>query len=465
VSTNPASRISTRRFRVGLISTISVLALACAGLATASVLQGPRIQGAQVNVAQAVVAPTALRVVFDEAVAPVAAADVSVTPRVPVTVQNDRDVVLVTFGAALRYDTTYTVTIAGVRAAAGGVQVDVSHRIRTPAFQPTWLQRAPSGDRILTATPGGDQVTLFTGARIQDYLVLDSAAVLVLTLDDSGATEASIVATDGSGNAEQLTLPGDAPGRIDVLERVGTDVLYTFSSLDDDSSSDLPVFDDTLFRLDLSGTHISDEVAGLDGKPLSVDGVIPVPGGTDAFVHTRSEDVLRYQPTGSDPPTLVAKYQELTALTGDGRLSVKDAFGWLAYSLADGSESRLEPAPLASGETPFVADVIPLSDGRQIERAVVPKGDYSAFDSFIAIDDGSRSAPLYRMPDGGGSIIDYSVTPNGQYLVAEVSPGGDSFESSDGYATGDRPRDVQTIVIDVGSGEVAAQWPGSHPRW
>jgi hypothetical protein len=163
----------------------------------------------------------------------------------------------------------------------------------------------------------------------------------------------------------------------------------------------------------------------------------------------------------------VSKYLEMTALAGDGnRLSVKDAFGWLAYSFSDGSETRLNAAPLVStGVVPFIADVIPIRDGRQIERAVIPNGDYTSFDSFIALDDGKHSSPLFRMTDGTGSIIDYAVTSNDQFLVAEVSPGGDTFDASDGYAAGARPKDVQIVVIDIAKGTVAAQWQGSHPRW
>lgn len=462
------TRISTRRFRTGLIATIVTLLLACVSLGTASVLQGPRIQGAQLNLAASVVAPSSMRVVFDEAVAKLTAKDVKVTPAIPVVVQNDKDVVLIKFQRALDYDTSYTVSIAGVTAAAGGVSVDVSHRIRTPKFMATWLQRDPSGDRILSGTPGGTTTTLYTAARIQDYLVLDATAVLVVTLDDAGASVASIVATDGSGNIEQLTLPGGDPGRIDQLELSGTNVLYTFTSLSGgDASNGVPAFDDTFFRLDLTGTHISDPVNGLDGKPLSVDTVIPIPGTTAAMLHTRGGQVLRYDTSSTDPPTLVGQYQEMTALASDrNRLSVKDAFGWLAYDFTDGSETRLDAAPLATtGVVPFIADVIPVRDGRQIERAVIPKGDYSSFDSFIAIDDGKHSSPLFRMPDGGGSIIDYAVTSNDQYLVAEVSPGGDTLAAGDGYAVGARPRDVQVVVVDIWKGTVVGQWPGSHPRW
>lgn len=474
MSTSPASRTSTEAarlrlardragFRRGLIGAIVVLALACAGLGTASVLQGPRIQGAQIDLAAAVTAPAPLRIVLNEAVAPIDAADVTVTPDAAVTLQGDGNVLLVRFAGPLEYDTTYRVDLAGVTAAAGGVTSDLSHEFRTPPFTATWLQRSPSGDSIVTGSPGGDPAVVYTAARIQDHLPLDGSAVLVVTIDDADASQAAIVATDGSGNAEQLVLPGT--GQIEQLELAGTDVLYTLTS--SRVGTELPEFDQTLFRLDLTGTHISEPVMGLDGEPMAVDRIIPIPGSTAALVHTRAGDVLRYDPASGEPPTLVAQYLEMIALAGDRhRLSVKDAFGPLIYDFDDGSETRLDPSPIVGTDAvPFVADVIPVRDGRRVERAVLPNADFSAFDSFVAIDDGVAASLLFRTSDPVGSILDYRMTANDRFLVAEVSPGGDRFEASDGYPAGARPRDVTIVVIDIWAGTVVAEWPGSHPRW
>jgi hypothetical protein len=479
VSISPANRISIEaarrrtqqaqaQFRGRLIATIVVLALACAGLGAASVLQGPRIEGSQLDLSAAVSAPSSLRIVLDERVAPLAEDGATVEPETPMTVQDDGDVVLVQFERPLEYDTTYTVTLAGVRAAAGGVTVDLRHEFHTPPFAPVWVQRSESGDRILTGALGAEPATLFTAARIQDFLPLGGDALLVVTLDDADASHASIVATDGSGNEEELLLPGGEPGRIESLELAGTNVLYTFTSLGSaDEDSGIPAFDQTLFRLDLTGSHVSEPVAGVAGDPLSVDSIIPVRGTTAALVHTRAAEVLRYDPAGEEPPSLVGEFSEMVALAGDRhRLSVKDSFGPLIYDFDDGSEARINPSPdAATGVVPFIADVVPVRDGYRIERAVVPNEDYSAFESFIAIDDGTSSSVLYRTPEVAGSVVGYRMTANDRYLVAEVGPGGNSFDTSDGYAGQSRPRDVITVVIDIWAGTVVAEWPGSHARW
>lgn len=450
-----------------MISVVAVLALACAGLGVASVLQGPRIQGAQIDVAAAVFAPTPLRIVMNEAIATVDTADITVTPDAPITVQGDGNVLLVRFDSALEYDTSYRVNLVGVSAAAGGVTADLAHEFRTPPFTLTWLQRSASGDRILTASPGAEPTAVYTATRIQDYLPLDSAAMLVVTLDDSDSSRAAIVATDGSGNEEELTLPGSSPGRITELELAGTVVLYTFTSAAASGPSGLPEFDRTLFQLDLTGTHISVPIAGLDGSSMSVDTVIPIPGTTTALIHTRAGDVLRYDPTAGQAPTLVAQYLEMVALAGDRhRLSVKDSFGPLVYDFDDGSETRLEPSPMVGTEAvPFIADVIPVRDGRRIQRAVVPSVDYTSFDSFVAIDDGFGASVLFRTVDPAGSIVGYRMTANDRYLVAEVSPEGDRLEFNDGYPAEARPQDVVVVVIDIWAGTVVAEWQGSHPRW
>lgn len=479
MSTPPATRISTeaasrrielgrRRFRRGLWSTIVVLVVACAGLGTASVLQGPRIQGGQLDVAESVAGPALLRLVIDEAVAPIDASQVEVTPDVGVTVQSDRDVVLVRFDRALDYATDYRIRLTGVQGASGGVTADLDYGWTTPGFVPTWLERAGSGDRIVRGAPGVTPETLFTGERIQDYLMLDGAA-LVVRLDEQGTSLADIVATDGSGNREELVLPGGAPGRIALLTQAGTNVLYSYTTLDPEAATDagLPEFDDTLMRLDLLGSHISEPVLGLDGLALAVDTILPVPGSTAVLVHTRAGAVLRYDPAGTDPPTLIGAYSELVSIAADGRrITVKDAFGHVVYDLVDGTETRVEPSPVEGGTTvPFVADVVPLSGDRYVARAVVPNEDFTAFDSFVALDDGTSSRLLFRTSETGGSILGYRVTANERYLVAEVSPGGDTLAAADGYEADPRPRDVTVVLIDLVTGEVAGEWPGSHTRW
>ncbi len=108
--------------------------------------------------------------------------------------------------------------------------------------------------------------------------------------------------------------------------------------------------------------------------------------------------MLRYDPASGEPPALVAEYREMVALAADRhRLSVSDAFGPLIYDFDDGSETRLTPSPIVGTDAvPFVADVIPVRDGRRIERAVLPIADFTSFDSFVAIDDGTAASLLFR---------------------------------------------------------------------
>lgn len=429
-------------------------------------MQGPRVEGAQVDIQAAIVAPASLRIVFHEAVAPLGDAAVTVTPDTPVTVQQDRDVVLVHFDSALEYDTSYHVHIAGVRAAAGGATVDVDQVVRTPPLQLTWLERAASGDRIVTATPGSEPGVVYSGNGIQDFLPIDAAAMLVVT-GGGGTSRASIVAIDGSSNSEELESPGGTPGWIGNLQSAGTDVLYTFSSSTSDPSTSVPLFDHALFRVDLTGNHVPELVTGLGGGALAVDAIIPIPGTSAAYVHTRGGDILRYESGSTEPPALVARYAELVALAGDRRrLSVTDTLGPLIYDLDTGAETRVQGSPsVTTGVPPYIADVVPVRDGRRIERAVVPNLDFTAFDSFIAIDDGASSSMLFRTADPAGDVLRYQVTPNDRYLVAEVSPAGDSPSVSDGYAVEARPRDVTLVVIDIWAGTLVAEWPGLLARW
>lgn len=456
-----------RRFRRGFWATVAVLALACTGLGAVSVLQGPRLQGGQVDEAAAVRGPVMLRLVVDEAIADLGPAQVSVEPAAPYRVQVDGSVVLVRFERALDYATSYRVELTGVTGTSGGARSDLAHEFTTPELVATWLERSASGDRILRGAPGGAPETVHTAERIQDHLDLDGAAALVVRLDDAGASVAEIVATDGSANREELLLPG-APGRLAHLTRSGLDVLYTFTTLDPDRAErdGLPVFDEVLFRLDLGGAHISEPVLALDGSPVTADAILPIPGTGAFLVHTRAGDVLRYDPAAGQPPTLIGAYPELVSLSADGRrMVVKDALGHLVRDLADGSETRIQPSPAEDGTVPFVADAVPLSGDRFVERAVVPVEDFTAFDSFVALDDGTAARMLFRTAEPSGTVLGYAVTPNERYLVAEVSPGGDSLAAGDGYEAEGRPRDVVIVLIDLVTGGVAAEWRGSHARW
>lgn len=459
MSTSRPSRTSTEvRFRRGLIGTIVALALACAGLGTASALQGPKLQAAQLDLVAAVAAPASLRLVIDEAVADVAADDVQVTPDVPHTVSTDGDVVLVHFDQALQYGTRYAVTVAGVTAPAGGASADLTHDFRTPAATVRWVQRDPSGDgsgdRIVEAAPGAEPTEVLATPRIQDFLTLPEA-LFTVTLDDAGLATAQIVSLDGS-NREDLTLPGS--GQISLLEYSGTTVLYTFTS----AGEGVPAYDDTLFRLDLSGTHLSDPVVGLDGTALSVDRLIPIPGTTQVLVHQRSGDLLRLDTSTADPPVLVASYSELGSLAADAhRVSAADAFGQVIYDLDDGTEERVNPTPLGDA-IPYIADVVPLSGGRWLERAALPSADFTSFDLSVALDDGTAATPVFAAA-GDGRILGFRVTSNEQYVLAEVSPAG-TDATSDRYGGSQRPLDVTLVMIDLASGDVVGEWPGSHAR-
>ncbi|MEO8261190.1 MAG: hypothetical protein ABI566_01360 [Pseudolysinimonas sp.] len=136
----------------------------------------------------------------------------------------------------------------------------------------------------------------------------------------------------------------------------------------------------------------------------------------------------------------------------------------MIYNLADGSESRIDPSPMRGSQAaPFIADPVPFSGG-WIERVALPNADQTSFETFVAVDDGTAAEVLLQAGDLG-AVLDFWLTANEQYLVAEIAPTGNFFESSDGYATGARPRDVETVVVDMATKEVVSTWIGSHPRW
>ena len=389
----------------------------------------------------------------------------SASPRdVPFTVDADGDVVLVHFGGALDYDTNYRVTLAGVVAAAGGAAADITYDLTHAGIPGRRCWCAPTGAiascrslRRRARRCCTREIASRTSSRFPARCSSSAST-------STGTAFASIVATDGSGNAEYARPARRGAGAHRELARSPARACCTRSprSIRRAPPRRLPVFDQTCSGSTSRARTISDR-AGADGAPLAVDTVIPVPGSAEVLLHSRAGERAPVRPGSGDAPTLLAAYPEMVALVG-GRAR---ALGERRVRPADlRPRRRLREARRAvaartdTGAVPFIADVIPLS-GDRLDRArrgartrTSPRSTASSRSTT-----GPSRSTLYRPGGRGGSILDFRLTANERYLVAEVSPGGDSLEASDGYETDARPRDVTTsssIVVDRRRGRAVA---------
>jgi hypothetical protein len=457
-----ATRTSTDagRFRRTLLVTIAVLALACAGLGAAAILQGPKLRGSHLDTTAAVAGPgQQLRLVLNEAVAKVGVAQLRITPAVPATVQTQDSVVTVQLGAALASSTRYAVELRGVTSARGGPASTVRTELTTPAFSFTFLRRGDV-DRILTTTVGGAPRQLYQATGIQWFVPVSGALVVATTTADRQS--ALTLVQPGSALTERFALP-DA-GRINGLTAVGDRVLFTLTSA---TADPVPRYDHTLFLIDLAGSHTPQPVTGLDGKALDVDDWTAVPGSGSIILHGIDTAVWRYTPGTADPLAPLGTYQQLGGLAPDQqRLGVQDAAGPLSLDLASGKPSPVT-VTLADGSTPYADAVVPLDATHQVVRisAAPPSPGAGSVSQIVETGGPGGAARVVAKPTGTAPlIIGYRMTGNGQYVVLEFQPDEFTYDP-DSSPVNQRPTGITTDVVEVATGKVVAQVTGFDAVW
>ena len=452
---------SPRRFRRGLIATLAALAVVCATLGAASILQGPKLQGAQLDAAAAAGGPgQQLRLVVNQAVAPVTAADVTVIPAVPVTVQSQGSVIAITFHSALDYATDYRVAVAHVTSPRGGATAVLHTLVKTPAFGFDYLVRGTTTDRIIHATVGSPtRSVLYEAPGIQNFVPLDGAMVIVRD-DGNHGSQIDIVQLHGA-NVETLTLPDS--GTVNAITVAGTDILYTFTSTRADP---IPQYYQTLFKVDLQAQHTSVPVNGLDGKPLIIDSWQPVPGTGTLLLHGIDESLLRYDPASPTPPVPFGYVPIMGGLSPDQkRLGTVDAFGANSLEISSGTSTPINAAAI-DGNVPYADVPTPIDGAHAILRLAIEHD--GTFTPEIALNTTASgvitSKKLYRPSGTTPQIHNYRLTANGRYLVVEFEP--DYLHSTpDGSYANRQPTSVTTDIVDVTTGATVLEVAGFGARW
>jgi hypothetical protein len=82
----------------------------------------------------------------------------------------------------------------------------------------------------------------------------------------------------------------------------------------------------------------------------------------------------------------------------------------------------------------------------------------------VAVDDGTEGRVLYQTPNLAGSIENFHVSPNGQYVAIEVVPViADSV--SDGYGVDPRSTSITTVIVEIATGLVVRSVDGFALLW
>jgi len=438
----------------------------CAVFVALSFVHGPKLESAIVDSERVVTAPNQqLRLFANQAVSDVDPEQVEISPAAPFSVMVENDIIQIQFTGLLAFDTDYTVTVTGVTSRYQDRESDFRHAFTTSPGVFTYLDRADPArpgqrDRIVNIGVSGDErQTIFEAERIQDF-VMFPGAVAVVTLGEDGAGSLSVVsladrATQSLGVPRNVTLDalGSAPDS-GILA-------FTVTSLDRNA----PEYTDTLFTVDLEGAPDAAPVVGLDGTPLEVLDWTFVSAGGAAVARTVDETILQLDLADGTPATPLGSYTDLITVAPDGgEIVVADTYGAIALSLSTGEERRL-PTPPIDGVPTFGGDIELLGNAQgRLQQVAILDEDTGRFVSFVVVTDGEIVRILYESPDGKGSIEDFAVSPNGQYVAITVIPNV-STSVADGYAVDPRSTSISSIVVEIATGAVVRSVEGFGVEW
>ena len=464
-----AAAEAVRPFRRALAITVVALVVFVAGFAGLNYLQGPKLSSGSVDAGRVVAqGGQQLRLFANQSIRTVAKKHVSVNPAVPFTVSTSGAVIAVQFTDRLRYGTKYSVRVSDV---ANAFQPRVStfdYTFTTAPAEIYYLDRADPAtgagqdDSIIrTGLSGNERTVVYSAPRIQQFVVF-AQAIAVTTLADDGTSSLSLVGLS-SKLVEQIPLPG--AGTIDELQGESNAGLlgFVFTSAGPAAARE---FNSVLMRIDLSGAHTVAPVPDLAGTPLKALGWGFLGGSTSIIAQGEDQTVLLIDASKSAPPVPLGQYTELGRSSPDGKtIVVSDVFGKIAYSLADGTKTRIPSLPIAGAST-YGGDVTLLGkDMARVQQvAVFDSATGGKFQSYLVFESGTTARVLYQTKDDAGSIEGFSISPNGQFVAVNVIP--DYANSvSDGYPVDAQSTSIRTVFIDIASGAVVRSVEGSDESW
>ncbi|RFA07994.1 hypothetical protein B7R54_01240 [Subtercola boreus] len=496
---------TARRFRILLYGSIAVFALLAAGLVALNLTQGPRMTAAQLNVATSVErAGQRLLLQANEVIAPVADAQVTVSPAAEVKTTTNQTSIQIEFTGILAYNTTYTVTATGVRSTSLDATSTFSYSFTTPDANVFTLLRGQPDDRIeRSSLTAGTGETVYSAPNISLFTTLGQKLV-VATTDSDGYDLLDIVSPDGSAASIPVQLAG--PGTVTGLVSSAKSNLfgYTYRAA---PSPYYPTSDDQLYIYDTTlGQAYSIPVTGPDRELLAVQSWAFLPGttslvvqdpggalflvdalglldGSSAAVEVGSADALLgflpntktlvTETAGSastidfaQPGTPVTAPFALAAAPPNGSLAAPataaaaaaatggPATGAAAEATAPGEPAALTGAPAATGGTggATAAHPEPLDASGTI---VTPGPDATTLQKIT----GTGTETLFTAPEGS-TIIRSCLSTNGRYAVAETAPATAAAAEAPDVAA-----DATTTYIPLDDPTASRTVAGSNPDW
>lgn len=454
------------RFGRALIGTLAALALVGGIGAALSLSQGPRVSNVQVDVdAVSAAANQRLIITANEPLAAIGAAQVSIEPETPISVDASGRAVGVQFALPLRSDTEYTVTIADVQSVAGGPESTLVVSF-TAAEQPIFvLQRGGAKgdgatDTIFTANVAGDvALPVFRHEHIEDYRATRDA--LLVSVVEEQAAGLLRVNRDGS-SPQPFAVPG--VGSIDALQASDSAGLvgytYTDASIGQDGALESALFVSSVAEPDAAPVPIE-----VDGAPVPVASWRFVPGTASVLLVTFGGELLRVDtanPTAA-PVALGFAMQVDGVWPGSTRAAVARVDEDVVIDLADAGETPLTaPVDAASLGRPGI--LVPFAGGGYL-RTFTAHDEASGLtnNAVVRVDVDGKRAELFHLEAQLGTIMQVCGSPSGQFVAVLVAP--DLVNNPFDSARLSLPKRLQTHILDAQSGEEVTAIAGFGINW
>lgn len=440
------------------VTALVVLIGVFVGLAS---VQGPKLTGAQIDLEQAVGGTGAqLRLFANQALSEVRPDQVAVIPDAAFTVSRAEDVLVIQFTAPLDHDTEYTVTAEGVTSLYRDSAATFEHTFSTGPAVVHYLDRAdPSspdtGDSVVRAgLSGGEQERVFTAPRIQEFTMVGDV-IAATTVDDAGVFGLTLV-NPADGVSNRLDLP---PGVDSIAELASTaDAGYLLFSA-------APAGETVLYSIDTGGDRNARPVLGIDGAPVEILDWLVLPEGDAIVVQASDESLFRIDLGAEASVEPVGQYAGLESVSLDGsRLVVRDTFGLISLTLASREEERFTASPLLGTDAVVANATLVAADLTRVQKAAIFDEESGQFASYVVLDDGDAARVLLESPNQLGSLEDFSVSTNGQYVAVTVVPDV-AAGISDQYAVRPTASSVTTVIVEIETGLVRASVPGFQLDW
>ncbi|KDA05065.1 hypothetical protein DC31_03385 [Microbacterium sp. CH12i] len=444
-----------RRFLYSLLAVIAVLVLVVAGLGIVSLFQGPRLSQVQVDPAEAIdVSGSRVILTANQSLQEIDAAQVTVEPAAPFTVDAAGRNVGIRFTVPLDDATDYTVSVAGVIGTGGGPASNLETKFATPAAEVFLLNRTADDDTIFRTDLSGNGVPVFTHARINDYRA--TRTHLVVAVEDGDTSKILVMDRDGK-NERELPLPGDGlVSTVQVSDRGGL-VAYTYS---DRKISETSGRASVLVTQSITGND-EPHIVAIGGKEASIAEWQFVPDSA-AVVFIDFAGTLSLDDRAGDagPQNLGIAMRLLGVSRGTYTAIIERADGsTIELNLADGSEMQLSASVPDYGPattiTPYPGGTLRHVVAR--DPSGLPTGQAT-----LRVDDDGTATPLLEVV-AGNAILQACASPSGQYAAVTVAP--KLIENAYDDMHMPLPKTLQTHLMDLRSGKELVVLTGFDVSW